>query len=139
MNDYSLYLVPGFLTDKTIYKEFLRDDRFDCEVIEFLSPLNKDESIEDYAKRMSEKINSNKKVVLLGTSFGGILSIEISKHIQVEKIIFVSSVKNRDEMPKWIKFFKNFPLQKIIPGAVYMWAFMFLVKLKSWLKLLIKI
>ena len=83
MKNYSLYLVPGFLTDKTIYKNFLLDERLDCKVLEFISPADKDESIEDYAKRMAEKIDTSKNLALLGTSFGGILSIEIAKHIKV--------------------------------------------------------
>ena len=118
MKNYSLYLVPGFLTDKTIYKEFLCDERFDCEVLEFLPPLDKDEVIEDYAKRMAQKIETNKKVVLLGTSFGGILSIEISKHVPVEKIIFISSVKNRKELNPLMRIEKGSSLLDYVPSKM---------------------
>lgn len=94
----TLYLLPGFLTDKTIYKDFLSDERLQCKVLEFIAPEEKDESIESYAKRVSESINISEPFSLLGTSFGGILAIEISKYVTPQSIIFVSSVKSRSEL-----------------------------------------
>lgn len=117
MKNYSLYLVPGFLTDRTIYKDFLLDERLPCKVLEFIPNEEKDESIEDYAKRMAESIKDNENIVLLGTSFGGILSIEISKHIPIERIIFVSSVKNRKEMNPLMKIKNSSKLLDFIPDS----------------------
>jgi pimeloyl-ACP methyl ester carboxylesterase len=117
MKNYSLYLVPGFLTDRTIYKDFLLDERLNCKVLEFIAPSDKDEPIEDYAKRMAEKIDTSENVVLLGTSFGGILSIEIAKHILVDKIIFISSVKNRKEMNPLMKIKNSSKLLDFIPDS----------------------
>ena len=117
MKNYTLYLVPGFLTDRTIYKEFLLDERLNCKVLEFIDPLDKDELIEEYAKRMSELIDTNENVALLGTSFGGILSIEIAKHINVEKIILVSSVKDRSELNPMMKVKNSSKLLDIVPDS----------------------
>ena len=58
MKNYSLYLVPGFLTDKTIYKNFLLDERLDCKVLEFISPADKDESINVFADSSSNNNQS---------------------------------------------------------------------------------
>ena len=99
-----LYLIPGFLTDKTIYKDFLEDNRIDCEVLGFIPPKSFKESIEDYAKRLSESIDLHQPFSLLGTSFGGILAIEISKFVAPKSIVFVSSVKNRSEMNSLMHF-----------------------------------
>ncbi len=118
MKNYSLYLIPGFLTDKTIYKEFLLDERLNCKVLEFISPANKDEPIEEYAKRMAESIVKDEKIALLGTSFGGILAIEIAKHVATDKIIFVSSVKNRKEMNPLMKISKSSKLLDFIPDSL---------------------
>ncbi|MDB4088802.1 alpha/beta hydrolase [Flavobacteriales bacterium] len=117
MKNYTLYLVPGFLTDRTIYKEFLLDERLNCKVLEFIDPLDKDEPIEEYAKRMSELIDTNENVALLGTSFGGILSMEIAKHINVEKIILVSSVKDRSELNPMMKVKNSSKLLDIVPDS----------------------
>lgn len=117
MKNYSLYLVPGFLTDRTIYKDFLLDERLNCKVLEFIAPVDKDEPIEDYAKRMAEGIDTSENVVLLGTSFGGILSTEIAKHIEVEKLILVSSAKNRGELNPLMKIPKSSKLLDFIPDS----------------------
>ena len=117
MKNYTLYLVPGFLTDRTIYKEFLLDERLNCKVLEFIDPLDKDEPIEEYAKRMSELIDTNENVALLGTSFGGILSMEIAKHINVEEIILVSSVKDRSELNPMMKVKNSSKLLDIVPDS----------------------
>ena len=67
----------------------------------WLQPLEK-ETIEDYAKRMCAGIKEQNPV-LMGLSFGGMLCIEISKLIQVDKIIIISSVKSSKELPGWMK------------------------------------
>jgi pimeloyl-ACP methyl ester carboxylesterase len=103
MKKHKLYLVPGFLTDKTIYKSFLEDDRFDVEVLEFISTLSKEETIESYASRLFETIDKTQPFSILGTSFGGLLAVEISKIVKPEKIIFVSSAKNRKELNPLMK------------------------------------
>ncbi len=118
MNTQSLYLIPGFLTDRTIYKDFLSDERFNCKVLEFIEPADKDESIEDYAKRLSEEIDTSEPFSILGTSFGGMLAIEISKFVTPESLIFVSSVKSRKEMNPLMKVKNSTFLLNYIPSKM---------------------
>lgn len=113
-----LYLIPGFLTNKTIYKDFLKDDRFDCEVLEFIASESADETIENYAKRLSKKIDQSQPFSILGTSFGGILAVEISKQLPPRSVIFISSVKNRKEMNPLMKWEKSSSLLDFIPSKL---------------------
>lgn len=126
------YLIPGLGGDKRMYEGQL--NKFsDTKVLEFIEPLPK-ESISNYAKRLAEGIDKTKPFILIGVSLGGILVQEISKFYTPEKAIIISSVKNRNELPKWIRFFKYFPLQKIIHGKAYLWAFMLLISFKTMFK-----
>ena len=118
MNTKSLYLIPGFLTDRTIYKDFLLDNRFDCKVIEFIEPVDKDEPIEEYAKRLSEEIDTSEPFSILGTSFGGILAIEIAKFVNPQSIILISSVKNRKELNPLMRLRNSTFLLDYIPSKV---------------------
>lgn len=113
-----LYLIPGFLTNKTIYKDFLEDSRFDCEVLEFIPTESAEETIEDYAERLSEKINDSAPFSILGTSFGGILAVEISKHIQPDSLVFISSVKNRKEMNPLMRWKNSSSLLDFVPSKL---------------------
>ncbi len=113
-----LYLIPGFLTNKTIYKDFLEDERFDCEVLEFILTESAEETIENYAGRLAKKINTDQSFSILGTSFGGILAVEIAKQIEPNSIVFISSVKNRKEMNPLMKWEKSSSLLDFIPSKI---------------------
>jgi len=55
---------------------------------------------------------------LIGLSFGGIIAIEISKLIRTEKVILISSMKKRTEIPVYFRLSKTINLQKIIPFSL---------------------
>lgn len=123
------YLIPGLGGDKRMYEGQLK--RFpDTQVLEFIEPL-KNESINAYAKRLAEKIDTTKPFILLGVSLGGILTQEIAKIYPPHKSIIISSVKTRKEMPVWMRIFKYFPINRILPGKLYLWMFFLLVRIKA--------
>jgi len=62
-------------------------------LVRLVDPLG-DESLESYAKRLSEHIPKNDEVVLIGVSFGGIIVQEIHKLVNTKKVIIISSVKH---------------------------------------------
>ena len=78
----------------------------------------KKESISEYARRMASDI-SDENPILIGLSFGGIISIEIAKIIPVEKVILISSIKNFREMPLFMRVAGKLKLDKIIPLKPY--------------------
>lgn len=92
-----IYLIPGLATDKTIYKNLINELDAPCKVLEF-KPLDEDESLHEYAKKMSEDIDNSEPFVIIGTSFGGILAMEIAKIKHPKKIIIISSAKSREEL-----------------------------------------
>lgn len=125
----NVYLIPGLGGDKRMYAGQLA--RFpDTKVLEFIRP-EKNETINAYAIRLAEGIDTSQDFILVGVSLGGILAQEIASVYPPKKTIIISSVKSRSELPFWIRFFKYFPLQKVIPGKFYLWAFMMLVWFKT--------
>ena len=74
----------------------------------------RDETIQEYAKRMREAI-TEENPTLMGLSFGGMVCTEIAKQIQVQKIILISSIKSSKELPIWMKTVAMLKLNKIIP------------------------
>jgi pimeloyl-ACP methyl ester carboxylesterase len=82
----------------------------------WLQPLPK-ETIEAYALRLSKNI-IHENPILVGLSFGGMMAIEIAKHISVEKIILISSAKTRDELPAFYRYAGRIKLQKLIPVSL---------------------
>lgn len=112
------YFIPGLGTDERLF-QFQKRDGLEFEVLNWIPPVGR-ESIEEYAKRFSEFIAEKPgHFNLLGVSLGGMIAVEISKYKEPANLILVSSVKNEQEMPGWIKAFRYFPLQKLIPGYWY--------------------
>ncbi|WP_298345277.1 alpha/beta hydrolase [uncultured Algibacter sp.] len=94
-----VYLMPGMAASSKIFEHIeLPENAFQLHYLEWIIPLD-NESLNDYAKRLSQSIK-HKDIVLLGVSFGGVLVQEMSQHVSVKKLIIVSSVKSMRELPK---------------------------------------
>lgn len=109
-----VYLMPGMAANPSIFEYIkLPKDKFEIHWLEWIIPL-KDETLSDYANRMCQKVK-HENPVLLGVSFGGILVQEMSKHISFKKIVIVSSVKTKHELPKHLQLLKLTKGYKILP------------------------
>ena len=108
-----VYLMPGMSANSLIFEKIKFPENFKLHKLDWINP-DIDESIENYAKRLSEKI-VHKNPVLIGVSFGGILVQEISKIIKVNKLIIISSIKCNKEMPSHMKFGKITKSYKLLP------------------------
>ena len=111
-----IYLISGFAADERVFAN-LDFGKNEVHLIPWKIP-GKQETIDSYAKRMSEDI-VQPHPVLIGLSFGGMMCIEISKLIPVEKIILISSIKTLHEMPLYMRIAAKFHLNKWIPLRPY--------------------
>lgn len=106
--------MPGMAANPSIFEHIkLPEDRFTIHLLEWQLPKSK-ETIHEYAKRMTTFIK-HKDSVLLGVSFGGVLVQEIAKHITLKKLIIVSSVKSKHELPRRMKLSRKLKLYNILP------------------------
>lgn len=106
--------MPGMAANPSIFEHIkLSEDYFKIHWLEWIIP-NPKESIENYAKRMSQKVK-HENSVLLGVSFGGIMVQEMSKFLNLKKLFIVSSIKNKYELPKRMKVAKSTKAYKLIP------------------------
>ncbi|WP_452223396.1 alpha/beta hydrolase [Lacinutrix chionoecetis] len=109
-----VYLMPGMAANPSIFDNIsLPENLFKTHKLHWEIPL-KNETLSDYALRMTKKIKHD-NVVLLGVSFGGILVQEMSKHIKLRKLFVVSSVKTKHELPKRFKVLKATRAYKLLP------------------------
>ena len=112
-----VYFVPGLAANVSIFEHIkLPEHEFECHTISWKIPY-KEESIEEYAKRMCDEIE-HKNCVLVGVSFGGVMVQEMSKFLEVKKVIIISSVKNRDELPTRMKIARKTKAYKLLPTAI---------------------
>lgn len=114
MSKIPVYFMPGLAASTAIFERIaLPEDAFETYLLEWEIPMD-NESLIDYAKRIADKIK-HKNPVLIGVSFGGILVQEMAKHIAVQKVIIISSVKSNLEFPRRLKIAKTTKAYKLIP------------------------
>lgn len=117
MKKISVYFMPGLAASPKIFERIsLPSEQFECFYLEWIMPLPQ-ESLTDYAKRMTENVEHHNSV-LIGVSFGGIMVQEMAKHIDFRKVIIISSVKTNAELPAHMKFAKATKAYKLIPTGL---------------------
>jgi len=111
-----IYFFSGLGADERVF-QFLNPEGCKPIFIRWIRP-EENEPVERYASRILPQIKSTKPV-LVGLSFGGIVAIEIARLIETEKVILISSVKTRNEIPYYLRLTGNFYLHKILPAWFY--------------------
>ena len=108
--------MPGMSANPLIFEMIkFPKDIYEVHLLKWIEPIL-NESIESYAIRLSKDIIHHKPV-LIGVSFGGLIVQEISKLLEVDKLIIISSVKSNTELPlymksaKFLKLYNYFPLK----------------------------
>lgn len=111
-----IYCISGFGADERVFSKLDFGDN-DIHFIQWKIP-EKHETIESYANRMRREIQ-HANPILIGLSFGGMMSIEIAKLISVEKVVLLSSVSTRYELPLFMRIASKLRLNRIIPMKPY--------------------
>ncbi|WP_421802496.1 alpha/beta hydrolase [Flagellimonas sp.] len=116
-NKIHVYLMPGMAANSSIFEDIkLPKNQFETHALDWFVP-EKGMSLIDYAERMCDKI-TEPNPVLLGVSFGAMLVQEMAKIIPTRKVIVVSSVKSKHELPKRMIFAKYTKVHKLLPTGL---------------------
>lgn len=111
----AIYFVPGLAAGPEIFENLHFDEeQYDLHYLKWIEPLALEESLSNYAMRMAEGV-THKNPVLVGVSFGGIMVQEMSKFIKTKKIIIISSVKSKNELPLRFKLANISKAYKMFP------------------------
>ncbi len=106
--------MPGMAANPSIFEYIdLPDERFETHLLEWFLPLPS-ESLDGYAERMCEHIVHDNSV-LIGVSFGGILVQHMNKYLNLRKLLIISSVKCRAELPRRMRVMRSTKAYKLIP------------------------
>jgi pimeloyl-ACP methyl ester carboxylesterase len=122
------YFISGLGADKRAFQKIALPEPFEIIHLEWIAPLP-EEPLAQYARRFSALINTSEDFILVGLSFGGLVATEISKLVSPKKLILISSVSTRRELPLpyrlagWLHIDKLIPYQKAIkPNRLFNWA-----------------
>jgi hypothetical protein len=112
----NVYIFSGLGADKRAFNYLTFPTHLNIFHIDWIQPI-KNEPIGDYAKRISSGIDAAKPFMLIGLSFGGMVCTEIAQFLKPQKVILISSVKNKIELPFYYRLVGLLKLNKLIPKS----------------------
>ena len=113
----NVYCIPGMGVNERLFRN-LKLNKCNVLHIKWETPF-KNESLPDYAMRLSKQIDQTRPYALVGVSFGGMCCVEISKQLHPLKTFIISSSKFHDELPLKITFWRTFPFYKFFRDGFY--------------------
>ena len=117
-NKVPVYFLPGLAANSSIFKHIQLDTNiFEMHFLEWMIPFD-DESISEYAIRFCKNIN-HENAILVGVSFGGIIAQEMNLVYDFKKIIIISSVKARHELPIHLQLAGKTKVYKLLPTSLF--------------------
>lgn len=111
-----LYGISGLGADERVFKYL----KLDVELIpiDWITPLA-GEQLEDYAIRLSEKINIQEEFGIIGVSFGGLVAVEMSKKLKPAITILISSAETKSELRAIYRFVGKTKILKLFPSILF--------------------
>ncbi len=130
----TIYCISGLGADHRVFEPLRLRDHYAIEILKWI-PHKSNESLKEYAKRLSLDINTNLPHIILGVSFGGVIAMEVARITKPEKLITISSIRKPSDLPLLYRFLGVF--LPIVPKAVLNVPFFFMkyafgVKANSW-------
>lgn len=113
-----LYLLPGHGSDERVFSKLHLAEYFDTIHIHYPIPF-KNETMKEYALRISWQIDASQPFSLLGVSLGGMIAVELNDLLNPEKVIIVSSAANKDELPARYLFVNQAELDRVPTANFY--------------------
>lgn len=114
MSKQNIYLISGLGADESIFQNLSFNSNCIVNFIKWIEP-NKNESFNDYCIRISEQINTDESIVLIGLSFGGAIAQELSSIVNSKKTIIISSFKSSLELPFYYRLIGRLKIHKVVP------------------------
>ncbi len=119
-----IYLFSGLGADERVFRR-LDFGGAKTTIVSWKTPKPTD-NLQSYARQIvSEQMEDRTDVVLIGVSFSGIVAAEVAKIITPCRLILISSIKTRGELPFYYKMIGNLALDEAIfvlsAGQVFHW------------------
>ena len=109
----NVFFISGLGADNTIFR-FLDLSYCKPVFLDWIKP-NKLEKLADYAFRIKEEYHLPDNAIIVGQSFGGVLTTEIARAFPQVKAIILASVKSFSELPRFYSKGKYFSIHRFVP------------------------
>ena len=112
-----IYFISGVGADRRIFKNIELPEGYTAVHLDWIPPL-KNESLQSYALRLAEKIDTKEPFALAGLSFGGMLANEIARKYPPVCVYLISSIPSSVNMPPYFRLAGKLGLEKLVPVTI---------------------
>lgn len=127
-----VFLITGFALDKRAFAPLnLPSDPY--RLVDLI-PVQKGESLRDYAVRMSKEIGLKAGDIIGGVSLGGMLALEMSKVVKVRGVILIASCTHPRHIRR--RFLALAPIAPYVPDFLIRQIFTTIPLVLKWQKML---
>lgn len=131
----NVYHISGLGADKRVFSKIKYPSHCNPIYIDWIEPI-KNESLVNYAKRLSLSINRTEPFILIGVSFGGMIAVEIAKELNPVLTILIATIPCSNLLPLHYRFmgvlrFNNFIPPSLIKSSNLFSYYLFGVKTKE--------
>ncbi len=113
----NVYFISGLAADGRVFQFIDLPEGYYKINITWITP-KKEESLKEYALRLTDQINHKEPFVLVGLSMGGMLASEIAKIYPPLLTILISSVPASSHLPAYYKYVNRFKLYRLVPTSL---------------------
>jgi pimeloyl-ACP methyl ester carboxylesterase len=115
----NVYFIPGMCVNGKVFDQIHLPVGYEKQYLEWHVP-QENESLETYITIMARTIDTTQPFILVGYSLGAIIMQEMNHFLQPEKNIVISSVKDTEEMPPFIRLAGKSRVAQYIPKSLFM-------------------
>jgi len=109
-----VYFISGLAADSRVFKYMKLPHGFEAVYLEWFAPLP-NETLEEYAMRMAQCIDSAEPFGLIGLSMGGMIASVIAKKFPPATLVLLSSIPVSDHLPGYFRVAGSLHLHKAVP------------------------
>jgi pimeloyl-ACP methyl ester carboxylesterase len=113
----NVYFISGLGADRRVFRRIKLPPTFHIHHIDWIPPL-RHETLNQYAQRLTQFIDTSKPFALVGLSFGGMIATAMTAFINPTKTILLSSIGCAKELPWYFRLSGSLHLYKLLPQAL---------------------
>ncbi|MHB1921654.1 MAG: alpha/beta hydrolase [Chitinophagaceae bacterium] len=107
-----IYFISGLGADERMFQN-IRLPGCRVHYVKWLTP-HQHENLGQYAVRLLPQITTPRPI-LVGLSLGGMIAVEMSRHLSAERIILISSSRTKNEIPPYFHFLRLIRIHQWLP------------------------
>jgi len=114
----NVYFISGLGADRRAFQRIVLPPQYTIHHIDWVKPMKR-ETLNQYAQRLTQFIDTTQPFALVGLSFGGMIATAMTAFVKPVKTILLSSIGCAGELPWYFRLAGSLRIHKLVPQVLY--------------------